>query len=173
MAKLYWITGYSGAGKTTIGRELHQILKQYKDASAIIDGDEIREVFGNDLGYTREDRFKNAMRIAKLCKMLTSQGIDVVCCTVSMFEDVRSWLRENSDNYIEVYLKVPEDVLLSRDQKGLYSERQLNVAGVDLILEEPQNPDIIIENEGSLSAKAAAQMIFIGKCYFASSKGDI
>ena len=87
MGTLYWITGFSGAGKTTIGQELYKLIKQDNPACAFLDGDKMREVFGNDLGYCKEDRFKSAMRFARLSEFLTSQGIDVVCCTVSMFDD--------------------------------------------------------------------------------------
>jgi len=169
MAKLYWLTGYSGAGKTTVGKELYKILKEENNATVFLDGDEMRKVFGDDLGYTKEDRYKAAMRYAKLCNFLTSQGLDVVCCTVSMFNAVRDWNRENTKNYIEVYLKVPQEVLQERDQKGMYSGQQQgttnNVVGVDLVMEEPQNPNIIIENDGSLTPQEAAKAIYEGESY--------
>jgi len=171
MARLYWVTGFSGAGKTTIGFELYKIVKMNNDTSLFLDGDKLREVFGNDLGYTREDRLKSAMRYARLCELLTSQGMDVICCTVSMFNDVRIWNRTHIKDYVEVYLKVSSDVLRKRDQKGLYSGQQQgiasDVAGVDLMVEEPQNPDIIIENNGTLSVEMAAAMIFKGESYYA------
>jgi adenylylsulfate kinase len=166
MARLYWLTGYSGAGKTVVGRELYRLIKQNRDTVVLLDGDEMRAMFGNDLGYCREDRLKSAMRFARLSEFLTSQGIDVVCCTVSMFNEVREWNRANIEDYVEVYIKVSRDVLRLRDQKGLYSGDAGNVVGVDLILEEPQSPDIVIENDGSVSAEQAAQMIYKGESYY-------
>ena len=171
MAITYWITGYSGAGKTTVGRELYKILKRGHDACVLLDGDAMRTMFGNDLGYSREDRYKSAMRFSRLCEFLTSQGIDVVCCTVSMFDEVRTWNRTHIRDYTEVYLKVPEDVLRKRDQKGLYSGHTqgtaTNVVGLDLQLEEPKSPDIVIQNDGSISAISAAEMILKGENYYA------
>jgi adenylylsulfate kinase len=171
MATTYWITGYSGAGKSSIGIELYRILKKKKDACVILDGDTLREVLSDDLSYTKEDRFKSAMRFARLCWLLTSQGIDVICCTVSMFNDVRAWNRKNINNYIEVYLRVSVDILRQRDQKNLYSGHiqgtVSNVAGLDIQMDEPINPDIIIENDGSISAVTAADKILKGESYYA------
>jgi adenylylsulfate kinase len=171
MAKTYWITGYSGAGKTTIGKELYHIIKQNKDACVFLDGDKMREMYGNDLGYSQEDRFKSAMRYSRLCEFLTSQGIDVICCTISMFNEVRKWNRENISKYVEVYLKVPKETLRKRDQKGFYSAHESgeanNVVGLDLHLEEPENPDIVITNDGSISVAYAAELILKGESYYA------
>lgn len=171
VARTYWITGYSGAGKTTVGSELYRVIKQANAACVFLDGDKVREVFGNDLGYTKEDRFKSAMRFSRMCEFLTSQGIDVVCCTVSMFDEVRAWNREHISDYVEVYLKVPGEVLMRRDQKGLYSGHangtELNVVGLDLRLEEPKSPDIVIVNDGSVSVSCAVEMILKGESYYA------
>ena len=170
MAKTYWITGYSGAGKTTVGTELLMLLKKREISCVLLDGDKMRKVFGNDLGYTREDRLKSAMRFSRLCEFLTSSGIDVVCCTISMFNEVRKWNRANIHEYVEVYLKVPDEILHQRDQKGLYSSVALgmseNVVGQDLKLEEPESPDIVIINDGSVSAICAAEMILNGDSYY-------
>lgn len=151
--RLYWVTGLSGAGKTTIGTLLYKHLKEQYPNTVIFDGDMLRQAFGNDLGYSREDRFACAMRYARLCKLLVDQGIFVVCCTISMFDEVRNWNRENIENYTEIYVEVPMEVLQKRNQKGLYSGVKsgdaAQVVGMDLELELPKKPDIIIRNDGS------------------------
>jgi adenylylsulfate kinase-like enzyme len=85
--------------------------------------------------------------------MLTEQGIDVVIATISMFHEVREWNRKNIENYNEIYIKVPMEVLITRDQKNLYSRAFRgeieHVMGVDIEIEEPINPDVIIINDGS------------------------
>ena len=121
MGYVYWITGLSGAGKTSIGKSLYQKLKQKSPNTVFLDGDVLREVFGNDLGYTREERIKCAMRYARLCKMLQEQGLNVICCTISMFDCIRAWNRENIENYREIYVRVSMEVLKQRNQKGLYN----------------------------------------------------
>lgn len=145
---VYWITGLSGAGKTTIGSLLYQRLKMKQKNIVFLDGDALRSVFGNDLGYTMPERSKGAYRNARLCKMLSDQGIDVICCTISMFDDVRRWNRDNIEQYIEIYLEVSLETLKKRDQKGLYSTLSEDVAGVDLEVDLPKNPDIVIVNDG-------------------------
>jgi cytidine diphosphoramidate kinase len=150
---VYWITGLSGAGKTTIGSLLVEDLKRAKNNIVYLDGDVLREVFGAKGGYRNEDRKELAMRYSHLCKLLSEQGIDVVCATISMFRDVVKKNREEIKNYIEIYIKVPIDILIKRDQKQLYS-RALNneikdVMGVDIGFEEPECPDIVVINDGS------------------------
>lgn len=185
MAYVYWITGLSGAGKTSVGKLLYETMKQKYPNTVFLDGDVLREVFGNDLGYTREERIKCAMRYTRLCKMLQEQGMNVICCTISMFDNIRSWNRENIENYREIYVRVSMEVLVRRNQKGLYStsmevlkkrkqkglystsEEELTgqnqkglyssaienqeVAGVHVDIEEPKNPDMILDNEGNVS----------------------
>lgn len=151
---LYWITGLSGAGKTTMGRLLYAYLLEKAPNVVILDGDEVRKAFGNDLGYSEGDRLKCALRYSGLSRLLTNQGIDVVCCTISMFDEVRNWNRENIDNYLEIFLDVPLEVLRERNQKNLYQgikEGQVsNVVGVDLKLQLPRTPDIRLENDGRM-----------------------
>lgn len=153
--RLFWITGLSGAGKTTIGTMLYQKLKEKYSNTVLFDGDVLRQVFGDDLGYSKEERFVCAMRYARLCKLLTEQGILVVCCTISMFDAVRKWNRENIANYTEVYIQVPMEILEQRNQKNLYDDVKRgtveNVVGMDLGLELPKSPDIVLRNDGTKS----------------------
>ena len=177
MAYVYWITGLSGAGKTSVGKLLYEKMKQKYPNTVFLDGDVLREVFGNDLGYTREERIKCAMRYARLCKMLQEQDMNVICCTISMFDEIRSWNREHITNYREIYVKVSMEELVRRNQKGLYSasmealkkqnQKDLpeqnqkglhrstienrEVAGIHVEIEEPKNPDMILDNEGNVS----------------------
>lgn len=155
---VFWITGLSGAGKTTIGKALYKKLSLSKSI-VMLDGDELRQVFGDDLGYEREDRQKSAFRNARLCALLSNQGIDVICCTISMFDNVRSWNRNNIKNYMEIYIKVNKSTLIQRNQKGLYSEKQGNLVGFGIDMEEPKHPNLVIENEGKLSEDEIVNII--------------
>lgn len=168
MGTVYWITGLAGAGKTTIGKLLYEKIREKESNTVFLDGDILREVFGNDLGYSKEDRRKCAMRYSRLCAMLQRQGMNVICCTISMFDSVRDWNRENICNYKEIYLKVSKDTLINRDQKGLYSgsagEDQKDVVGVHVEVEEPKQLDLILENNGESIPEELVEQIWKG-CY--------
>ena len=163
MSAVYWITGLSGAGKTTVGKVLYERIREKYPNTVFFDGDTLRQVFGDDLGYSQEDRRRCAMRYARLCAMLEEQGMNVICCTISMFDSVRDWNRQNIPNYREIYIRVTMDTLHKRDQKGLYSGSlagsQTNVAGVQIQIEEPKHPDLILQNDGQKTPKEQAEEI--------------
>ncbi len=148
---LYWITGLAGAGKTTIGKEVYILLKEKKDNLVFLDGDILRPVLGNIFGYSYDERLRCAQQYSRICKMLTDQGLDVVICTISMFQVVRNWNRENIENYFEVFVDTPMEILKNRNKKNLYREGLENenapVAGVSFAVELPENPDFIIKND--------------------------
>ena len=144
---VYFFTGLSGAGKTTLGSLFYQRLKNTKPNVVYLDGDEIRLAFGEDVGYTQEERLRWAGRIFRVCKLLSDQGIDVVCCSIAMFDSVRQWNRENIPIYKEIYVRVTKETLIQRNQKGLYTAGH-NVVGVDLPFDEPKSPDLVIQNDG-------------------------
>jgi len=150
--KVCWITGLSGAGKTTIGNYFVEELKLHFPNVVFLDGDDLRELFGAQIGHTLDERLNLAKRYSRLCKMLSDQEIIVVCATISMFHEVRKWNRKNITNYFEVYIRTPKNILIERNSKGIYKnandEGLPNVVGIDLHFEEPENPDITIDNDG-------------------------
>lgn len=148
---LYWITGLSGAGKTAVGNRLYYRMKPKKQNTIILDGSILKEIAGKDLGYSREERLERAYRYSALCRLLTDQGINVIICTIAMFDEIREWNRDNIENYVEVFLDVEMEVLKSRCSKGLYSKSKGNIAGIDVEVEYPKDPDIVIKNNGDQS----------------------
>lgn len=146
--RVYWLTGLSGAGKTTIGRLWRDELQRCGETVIFLDGDEMRSVFGGGLGFSGADRRKLAESYGRLCALLANQGVTVVCCTISMFHSVRAWNRANIPGYYEVYIKASMETLRRRDQKGLYSQNADNVAGVGLQVELPDAPDLVLDNNG-------------------------
>ena len=91
-----------------LGKLLYKSIKYNKDNVILLDGDELRELYGSK-DYSYEGRKLLSIKYCKLCKMLSDQGIDVICCTISMFDECRNWNRENISNYKEIYLKVSID----------------------------------------------------------------
>jgi glutamine kinase len=161
--RVYWITGLSGAGKTTVGKELWRRLRAVGRAAVLLDGDIVREVIAEDLGHTTASRRKSAMRNARLCRLLCGQGIDVICPTISLFHEVHRWNRANIPGYCEIYLRVPMEELRRRDPKGIYAAAHRgelrDVVGLDLPAELPESPDLVLDNFGALDGAAAADRI--------------
>lgn len=160
---LYWITGLSGAGKTTIGNRLYYEMRKEQDNVLLLDGDILKNIVSDKLGYSQDDRRKRAMKYALLCKMLTDQGMIVICCTIAMFDEVREWNRENNKGYVEVFLNVPFDTLKQRDQKSMYSKYERgefeNLFGMEMEVEFPKCPDIEIINDGQFTIEECVRKI--------------
>ncbi|WP_421200823.1 adenylyl-sulfate kinase [Aeromonas enteropelogenes] len=149
-----WLVGLSGSGKTTIGRSLYSRLKADNAATLFLDGDEVRALFSHDAqssDYSLAGRRLSSERMHRLCGWLDSQGIDVVCCFISMFPDITALNRDCYSRFIEVFVDVPLDVLIKRDNKLLYKsviDGDIdNVVGIDLPYEKPLSPDLIINND--------------------------
>ena len=146
-----WITGLAGAGKTATASRVVAALRRDGQAVVHLDGDAFRSIMGNDLGHDPKDRLANAERIARTCAFLQSQGVLVVCSTMSLYPDIWGWNRTNLSPYLQVYLRVAPSVLHARDKKGLYSGaslgQQAHVVGHDLPFHEPLDSDLILEND--------------------------
>ena len=149
-----WLVGLSGAGKSTVGHLLYEHLKVRHPNLVFLDGDVLRNVWGDQLGHTIEARRVNAHRISHLCGMLDKQNIHVVAAVLSIFPEWQSWNRENFSSYYEIFLDVPMDTLRQRDVKGLYARaargETKNVVGVDLPFPRPANADMVIGDEAAL-----------------------
>lgn len=149
--KLIWITGLSGAGKSTVAKGIYTELKKKYPNTVMIDGDAFRETVGNDLGHNLEDRIKNAFRIVKMCKYLYDQDINVICSTMSLYKDVHNFIFDNFNDPLIVYLDVSIEELKRRNQKGLYTESK-NVTGIDLPFDEPEHEEYVfkVNNEDNI-----------------------
>lgn len=145
-----WIIGLSSTGKTTLAKNVYKTAKQTGVLNLVhLDGDEMRKLYGNDLGHDLLSRRINSNRIQNFCKLLDDQDVHVVCSILSIFPDARDWCRQNLSNFAEIYIESPFDQLLKRDTRGIYSNDK--VAGTTLDFPIPENPEMKISNSKDLS----------------------
>jgi bifunctional enzyme CysN/CysC len=152
-AKLIWLTGLSGSGKSTIANALEKRLHALGMHAYVLDGDNLRMGLNVDLGFTPEDRAENVRRVSEVGKLMIDAGLIVITALVSPFEVDRQRARSifNEGDFIEVFVDTPVDVCISRDPKGLYkkaSQGQIpNFTGVGQDYERPTKPEITINGE--------------------------
>ena len=144
-----WMTGLSGAGKTTLTDAL---LKRFKPALphlVRLDGDEIRALFGQSLSYREDDRVEQINRIQKMASILDAQGLIVLVAALYAHPDLLRWNRENFSDYFEVYLDAPLELVQERDAKGLYEKARKgempHVVGIDVPWHAPENADLVVD----------------------------
>lgn len=152
-----WITGLPCSGKSTLAAAVATAVREGSLPVVVLDGDELRGAIAPDLGYSLPERNECGWRYARLAALLAAQGVLVIVATLSMFEEIRAWNRANAPRYVEVFLRVPEDVRRRRDRRGLFARRE--VVGVDLPFEEPRSPDLVVDDDGSASPGRTAQRV--------------
>ncbi|MDA7809137.1 sulfate adenylyltransferase subunit CysN [bacterium] len=152
-SKVIWFTGLSGSGKSTIANALEIKLYQMGIHTYILDGDNIRHGLCNDLGFTNSDRVENIRRVAEVAKLMVDAGVVVLTAFISPFEKERQMARDlfEKDEFIEVFVDTPLQVVEKRDTKGLYKKARAgdlpNFTGIDSIYEMPKNPEIIVSTD--------------------------
>ncbi|MDP1622164.1 MAG: adenylyl-sulfate kinase [Bacteroidales bacterium] len=152
-AKVIWLTGLSGAGKTTLAKNLEIALFNQGFLTQILDGDNIRAGINNNLGFTDIDRFENIRRIAEISKLFVNCGVITINCFISPTEDIRDMARRiiGKDDFIEIYVNAPLKVCEERDLKGLYSRARRgeikDFTGISSPFETPENIDIEIRTD--------------------------
>ncbi len=144
-----WLTGLSGAGKSTIAIEVIRALEQLSVPCEYLDGDVIRTNLSKGLSFSREDRNINVARVGFVCELLNKHGINTVVALISPYQDAREQLKLQIPNFIEVYVDTPLDVCIIRDVKGLYKKALAGdiaeFTGISSPYEPPINPDLILK----------------------------
>ena len=161
---LFWITGFSGSGKTQISKKIYSKIKKNYGSTILFSGDDIRKIF-NLNGYSYEDRLKIVMKYCKLAKSITNQNINVIFAVVGMMHSVRGWNKKNIKNYVEIYIKSDLKKIIKKGKKRIYHQNKENIIGLDIKPEYPKNPHIILHNnfKKDVNAYAADLMIKIQK----------
>lgn len=158
-----WMTGLSGAGKTTIALELLRQLNGRALKLERLDGDVVREGLTKDLGFTADDRRKNIERVTFVAKLLSRNGVGCICSFISPYQAVRDHVRAETTNFLEVFVDAPLEVVIDRDVKGLYKKALdgeiPNFTGISDPFEAPENPDIHLRTAQETVAESAAKII--------------
>ena len=158
-----WILGLSGSGKSFLSSKLKEELSNDYGNFLILDGDVIRKVFDNDLGFSIKDRNINASRISKLTLFLSQNKVNVIVPVLSLFPDWLEWNKKNIKQYYEIFIDVPISTLKERNNKNVYfkeGKENENVVGVDIEFTKPKNSDLkIINNFDEESLKKNLKLI--------------
>lgn len=158
-----WITGLSGAGKTTIAALLEKELEARSQPVEVLDGDIVRTHLSKGLGFSREDRDVNVLRIAFVASLLTKHGVAVITAAISPYAATRLQAREMIGNFVEVHVHSSLEELTRRDVKGLYARALAgeiqNFTGVSDPYEAPLHPDVRVDTEHESVEESVAHIL--------------
>jgi len=155
-ARVIWLTGLSGSGKSTIANSVEKRIHALGMHSYVLDGDNLRMGLNSDLGFTPEDRAENVRRISEVAKVLVDAGLIVLVAVISPFEADRQRAKSLFDEgeFLEVFVDTPVDICVDRDPKGLYKKANKgeipNFTGIGQGYEVPKNPDIHLKGDADL-----------------------
>ena len=162
---IIWLTGLSGAGKSTIATELERELFALGLHTYILDGDNVRHGLSANLGFSPEDRTENIRRVGEVAKLLMDAGVLVITAFISPYRDDRRLARSlvDADDFIEVYVNAPVAICEQRDPKGLYKKARAgkiaNFTGISAPYEAPEKPEITVHTDQQSVAECIAQII--------------
>lgn len=147
-SRVFWMTGLSGSGKSTIALGLERELHRQGFLTELLDGDNIRSGLNSDLGFAEGDRQENIRRIAEVAKLFCDCGVVTIACfvspTIAMREQAKGIIGE--EDFVEVFVDTPLEVCEERDTKGLYQKARngeiKDFTGIDAPFEEPERPDL-------------------------------
>ena len=158
-----WFTGISGAGKTTVAEIVERDLKERGLRVEVLDGDIVRTNLSKGLGFSREDRNINVLRIGFVANLLTRNGVAVIVSAISPYKEARDQVRRRIIDFVEVFVNVPLEVAAERDVKGLYKKAFAGeieqFTGVSDPYEPPAAPDLVLNTDEETPEESARKVI--------------
>jgi bifunctional enzyme CysN/CysC len=162
-----WLTGLSGAGKSTIANLVEQMLHRLGRHTIVLDGDNIRHGLNRDLGFTDDDRVENIRRVAEVAKLMIDAGLIVLVSFISPFRSERQMARDfvDADEFIEIYVDTAIEICEARDPKGLYKLARTgklpNMTGLGSPYEPPEAPEIRLDGGKQKPVDLAQQVLYV------------
>jgi adenylylsulfate kinase len=158
-----WLTGLSGAGKSTVAAKLAPALAERGHRVELLDGDEVRTNLCQGLGFSREDRDTNIARIGYVAGKLAKHGVAVLVAAISPYRQARDRVRTEVDNFVEIHVAAPVATCAERDPKGLYAKalsgQIKNFTGVSDPYEPPLTPEIVLHTEAQSVDESVHQVL--------------
>ena len=143
---LFWVTGLSGSGKTTISKKIKKDISKNYGPTIVVSGDDLRQIF-NLKGYSYSERLILNKKFRKFAKFIINQKINLIFAIVGMFDEARKWNRTNFENYIEIYIKSNIKNIIKNNKKKIYKRKGVgDIVGINIKPELPKKPDITINN---------------------------
>ena len=142
---LFWITGLSGSGKSTIASLIKDRIEKKYGPTIIMSGDDLRYIT-NFLKYEKKDRLEFSKTKLKFYKFVTDQKINLIFSTISLFESVRRENKKHILNYVEIFIKADVKTIIKNNKKKLYKKKKEKIWGINIKAEFPKKPDITIKN---------------------------
>jgi adenylyl-sulfate kinase len=158
-----WFTGLPCSGKSTLARLIAVELERRGYGTEILDGDVVRTHLTKGLGFSKADRDENIRRIGFVCKLLSKHGAVAIAAAISPYRNVREEIRSTIENFVEVYVKAPLEICVTRDVKGMYRKALAgeikNFTGVDDPYEPPLAPEAVVETAKETPEDSTARIL--------------
>ena len=158
-----WLTGLSGAGKTTIAQQLEKVILERGYKVEVLDGDVVRSNLSKGLGYSKEDRDTNIRRVAFVANLLTRNGVCVIVAAISPYSEIRDEARQLIGSFVEVFVDCPLETLIQRDVKGLYQKSLRgeipNFTGISDPYQPPLDPEVVLHTDCESSDESRDKVI--------------
>jgi adenylylsulfate kinase len=142
---LFWVTGLSGSGKTTIAKKIKNRIEKKYGPTILINGDDLRKFFLLK-GYSKNDRIEIAYKYSKLFKLITNQNINIIFATVGLMNKIRKIFQNSVKNFFVIYIKSDIRIIKQKRRKKIYFKFNRNIVGVDIKPEFPKKPHVMVEN---------------------------
>lgn len=155
---LFFITGLSGSGKSTIGKNIKKKIIEKYGPTFLIHGDDFRKIY-NFKKYKKEERYNFGCQNTLLIKKILNQKINVIYTAVSLSHKSQEFKRKNIDNYVEIYIKSSLKKIIKFKKKKIYHNKTMNIIGIDIKPEFPKKPDVIICNDLKTSIKEISKKV--------------